>query len=163
MAVTESVVLPPRREWQMQQSTFWPDQIDAHRPLAQVGSGRATANYTAGQKIYSQGENADFVFFIQEGHVQLTVARQHGQDVVIGVAQAGQFFGEACLLDIAVRVATATAMSDSRITSVTKEAVLSTIRERPKFAKLFYDYLSEHNSWVQKYKLEHLPNSCKPT
>jgi CRP/FNR family transcriptional regulator, cyclic AMP receptor protein len=75
---------------------------------------------------------------------------------VLGVAQRGQFFGESCLHDTAIRVASATAIGDCRITSVTKAAILSAIQEEPKFAKLFIDYLLDHNSWVEKHTLEHL-------
>jgi CRP/FNR family cyclic AMP-dependent transcriptional regulator len=116
---------------------------------------RPTATATT-QKIYSQGENAAHVFFVQVGHVKLTVTSRHGVERVIGIAEEGQFFGESCLHDIAVRIATATAIGNCRITSVSKEAILSTIHTRPRFAKLFIDYLSDHNSWVQKERLDHL-------
>ena len=138
------------------QPTFWPDHVDAHRLLAHVPSGRSTDSYCDNEKIYSQGENAAHVFFVQEGHVKLTVTSRHGVERVIGIAEEGQFFGESCLHDIAVRIATATAIGNCRITSVSKEAILSTIHTRPRFAKLFIDYLSDHNSWVQKERLDHL-------
>ena len=136
--------------------TFWPDHVDAHRLLAHVPSGRSTTSYSNNQKIYKQGEPADFVFFVQEGRVNLSVTPRVGSERLIGVAEEGQFFGETCLHDVAVRIATATAVGDCRITSVTKEAILCTIHRRPRFAKLFIDYLSDHNSWVQKELLDHL-------
>jgi CRP/FNR family cyclic AMP-dependent transcriptional regulator len=134
---------------------FCADQVDAHRLLVQVGSGRSTTTYKDNQKIYSQDEEADLVFFVQEGSVDLTTFRQ-GQERLLGTAQQGQFFGEACLYDTPVRLSTATATSDCRITSVTKEALLCTIRSQPRFARMFIDYLSDHNSWTQKHLLEHL-------
>ena len=138
-------------------ATLLPDQIDAHRLLMKVASGRSTETYKNDQKIYNQGEAADFVYFVQDGQVRLTVTvLDAGPESVIGVAQAGQFFGEACLHDSPVRIATATAIGECRITAVTKAAILSAILERPKFAKLFIEYLSEHNSWVQKDMLDHL-------
>jgi CRP-like cAMP-binding protein len=138
------------------QSTFFPDQIDAHRLLVQVDTGRTTTNYKNSQRIYNQGEDADFVFFVQNGSVKLTVLSERGLETFLGIAQQGQFFGEACLHDVPVRAATATAIGDCRITSVTKEAMLSRIHSQPRFAKLFIDYLSNHNSWVQKDLLDHL-------
>lgn len=142
------------------QSTFTPDQIDAHRLLARVGDGRATLNYGNNQKIFKQGEEADFVFFVQKGWVRLTAASGDGLETVLGIAQEGQFFGEACLFDVPVRIATATAISDCRITSVTKQAILSEIDGRARFAKLFIDYLVDHNSWIQKDMLVHLLDSA---
>ena len=138
------------------QPTFWPDHVDAHRLLAQVAGGRATASYRNNQKIYNQGEDADFVFFVQEGRVKLTFTSKQGAESVLGIAEEGQFFGESSLHDLAMRIGTATAIGDCRITSVTKAAILSAIQQRPRFAKLFIDYLSDRNSWVQKEMLDHL-------
>ena len=112
--------------------TFLHDQIDAHRLLVQVGTGRTTTNYKNNQKIYNRGEDADFVFFVQDGRVELTGTAEHGLETFLGIAQQGQFFGEACLYDMPVRLATATAMGDCRITSVTKAAMLSTIHGNSK-------------------------------
>ncbi len=141
------------------QPTFTPDQVDAHRLLAQLGSGRTTITYADSEKIYSQDEDADFVFFVQEGCVELTTISKDGLKTSLGMAREGQFFGEACLHDVPVRIATATAIGDCRITSVTKRAMLSAVKHRPKFAKMFVDYLLDHNGWVQKSQLDHLLNS----
>ena len=138
------------------QTTFQPDQTNAHRMLIQVELGRATANFKSKQKIYRQGEDAGFVYFVQEGSVKLVVRSEDGVESVLGIAQPGQFFGEACLHEVTIRFATATAMEDSRITSVSKAAMLSALKEEPKFAKLFVDYLLDHNSWVQKHMIVHL-------
>jgi CRP/FNR family cyclic AMP-dependent transcriptional regulator len=137
------------------QPEFLPDQIDAHRLLVQVAAGRSTASYKNNQIIFNQGDKADFVFFVQDGCVKLTT-HQHGRENLLGTAQQGHFFGEACLHDVPVRIATAKAIGDCRITSVTKEAVLCTIRSQPRFARMFIDYLSDQNSWTQKHLLEHL-------
>jgi CRP/FNR family transcriptional regulator, cyclic AMP receptor protein len=135
---------------------FWADQIDAHRLLVQVSTGRTTASYTNNQKIYNQGEDANFVFFVQQGSVKITTMSERGLQASLGIAHKGQFFGEACLHDVPVRLASATAMGDCRITSVTKEAMLSTISSQPRFARMFIEYLSDHNGWVQKHLLDHL-------
>jgi len=134
--------------------TFWPDQIDAHRLLAQVGSGRATASYESNQVIFKQGEQADAILFVQQGRVKITVPSEQGLEVVLGVAEEGQFFGETCLHNVPVRLATATAVIACRITSVTKVAILSAIRDRPRFARLFADYVAGH-SWLQGGSVDH--------
>src|ERR1700712_2437342 len=137
-------------------SAFWLDQIDAHRLLIEVSAGRSTASYMNDQKLYNQGEAADFVFFVQDGSVKLTATSERGRETTLGIAQKGQFFGEACFHDLPVRAASATAIGNCRITSVTKEAMLSAIYREPRFARMFIDYLSDHNSWVQKHLLDHL-------
>ena len=135
---------------------FWNDTIDAHRLLVQVSDGRSTADYKDQQKIYSQDEDANFVFFVQEGSVKLFARGERGLEISLGTVQKGQFFGEACLHDVPVRIASATAIGDCRITSVTKAAMLSTIYGQPRFARIFIEYLSDHNSWVQRHLLDHL-------
>jgi CRP/FNR family transcriptional regulator, cyclic AMP receptor protein len=135
--------------------SFLPDQIDAHRLLAQIAIGRSTTSYKDKQKIFTQGEDAEFVFFLQNGRVQLT-ASECGSESLRAVVQPGQFFGEACLHDVPVRIGTGTAIGDCRVTSVTKEAMLAAIRSHPKLARMFIAYLADHNSWVQKHLLDHL-------
>jgi CRP/FNR family cyclic AMP-dependent transcriptional regulator len=135
---------------------FLPDQIDAHRLLVQVGAGRTTDDFEDNQAIFAQGDDANFVFFVQDGSVKLTRVLADGSEKIIGIAQQGQFFGEACLHDVPSRLASANAMGRCRIASVTKEVMLTTIQRQPKLAKMFVDYLSDHNSWVKKELLGHL-------
>jgi CRP/FNR family cyclic AMP-dependent transcriptional regulator len=98
-------------------ATFAPDQIDAHRLLVQVSSGRSTGTYHNNQIIFRQGEEAAFVYFVQEGRVELTTTT-NGSQALLGVVLNGHFFGEACLHDVPTRLATATAIGRCRITSV---------------------------------------------
>jgi CRP/FNR family transcriptional regulator, cyclic AMP receptor protein len=125
---------------QRTQPTFWPHQADPHELLAQVGTGRTTEDYQNDQSIFIQGEPADSVFFIQKGRVKLTVTSEHGKDAVVGILEQGQFFGEGCLHSRPVRIATATTLCGCRITSITKDAMLSAIRDQPKFSKLFMNH-----------------------
>jgi CRP/FNR family transcriptional regulator, cyclic AMP receptor protein len=140
------------------QPKFTTNQMDAHRLLAQLASGRVTMSYRNNEKIFNQGDGAAHVFFVQEGCVQLTALSEHDAVTVVGTAREGQFFGEACLHDVPVRLATATSVGHCRITSITNEAMLFAVRDRPKFAKLFVDYLSDRNPWVEKSRLDHLLN-----
>jgi CRP/FNR family cyclic AMP-dependent transcriptional regulator len=132
-------------------SAILPDQIDAHRLLVAVEQGRTTATYRAHQQIFRQGEVAKTVFFVQEGVVEFTLT-DRGIDFVLGRATEGQFFGAACLDEVAVRITSATAITNSRITSVSKDAILSAISERPRFSKLFTDHLW-YNSAASKHEL----------
>jgi CRP-like cAMP-binding protein len=75
---------------------------------------------------------------------------------LLGTAIEGHFFGQSCLHQVPTRIATATTVGDCRITSVTKEAIISHIRGEPSAAKLFVGYLSETNRWVDSCMLAHL-------
>jgi CRP/FNR family transcriptional regulator, cyclic AMP receptor protein len=146
---------------QRTQPTFWPHQADPHELLAQVGVGRTTEDYQNDQRIFIQGEPADSVLFIQKGRVKVTVTSEHGKDAVLGIMEQGQFFGEGCLHGRSVRIATATALSECRITSITKDAVLSAIRDQPKFSKFFMDHLLSRSSRIQEDLVDQLFNSSE--
>lgn len=122
-----------------------PDQIDAHQLLVLVETGRRTSTYESDQTIFNQGELAESVCFVQDGVVEL--ARMDcGTDVVLGTATEGQFFGAACLDGVTVRLTSAKARTQCRITLVTKKAMLAAISERPKFSKMFSDHLWYNSS-----------------
>jgi CRP/FNR family cyclic AMP-dependent transcriptional regulator len=141
--------------------TFRPDQNDSHKLLAQTGAGRATHDYGTDQHIFVQGEVAASVFFIQKGRVKIAVTSEHGKDAVVGILDEGQFFGEGCLQGQPMRSATASALGDCRITSITKAAMLSAIRDEPKFSKLFMDHLLSRNSRIQEDVIDQLFNSSE--
>ena len=143
------------------QPTFWPREIDPHKPLAQTGAGRTTQDYRTNQEVYSQGEVADSVLFIQQGRVKLTVTSEYGKDAVIGIMEEGQFFGEGCLHDQSLRGATAITLSNCRITSITKDAMLSAIRHQPQFSKLFMEHLLSRSSRIQEDVIDQLFNSSE--
>jgi CRP-like cAMP-binding protein len=69
----------------------------AHKLLAQTGVGRVTQDYPNNRNVFAQGEVAGSVLFIQMGRVKLTVISNYGKEAVIGIMEAGQFFGEGCL------------------------------------------------------------------
>jgi CRP/FNR family transcriptional regulator, cyclic AMP receptor protein len=136
-----------------------PRQRDPHELLAQIGP--CTEDYRNDQDIFLQGRLADSVFFIQKGRVKVTVTSEHGKDAVVGILEEGQFLGEGCLHSQPVRTATATALCDCRITSITRSAMLSALRDQPKFSKLFMDHLLSRNSRIQEDVVDQLFNSSE--
>ena len=144
------------------QPTFWPNQNDPHKLLAQIGAGRTTTDYRNDQNIFVQGEVAHSVFFIQNGRVKITVTSGQGKEAVVGILDEGQFFGEGCLHGQPQRTATAKALgSDCRITSITKAAMVSAIHDQPRFSKLFIDHLLSRNSRIEEDVIDQLFNSSE--
>ena len=76
--------------------------------LAKVGAGKTISRYQKDQVIFSQGEAADAVFYVQEGRVKVVVLSDQGKEAVVGILEAGQFFGEGCLNGQDLRIATTT-------------------------------------------------------
>jgi CRP-like cAMP-binding protein len=135
--------------------------IDPHKLIAKTGIGRATEDYRNNQTVFVQGEVAGSAFFIQKGRVKLTVTSEHGKEAVVAILDEGQFFGEGCLHDQPVRSATAIAFDDCRITSITKAAMQSAIRDQPKFANLFMEHLLRRNTRIQEDVIDQLFNSSE--
>jgi CRP-like cAMP-binding protein len=129
--------------------------------LGRVGAGKAIEKYAKSQKIFSQGDIADTVFFIQKGKVKITVLSEHGKEAVVGIFAEGQFFGEGCLEGAERRTATSQAMESCLITSITKPAMLAVLDSEPKFSAFFIAYLLSRNSRIEDDLIDQLFNSSE--
>src|ERR1700687_2259069 len=83
--------------------------------LAKIGTGRSLADYQKNKKVFSQGDRADAIFFIQKGRVKLTVVSRQGKEAVVAVLGTDDFFGEGCLAGQLLRMSTAVAMTECSI------------------------------------------------
>jgi CRP/FNR family cyclic AMP-dependent transcriptional regulator len=137
------------------------DEFDPKAFLARVGQGKAITDYKKNQNIFCQGEMAESVFYIQRGRVKLTVLSEQGKEAVVGILEAGQFFGEGCLNGHPLRISTTTAMEDCIITSIAKSAMITTLQEEPKFSEMFMAYLLTRNSRVEEDLIDQLFNSSE--
>jgi CRP/FNR family transcriptional regulator, cyclic AMP receptor protein len=98
-------------------------------------------NYRDNEVIFSQGDKADAVFYIQSGTVKLTAAATRRKKAIIAVLLRGSFFGEGCLGGQSLRMYTARSIGPSNITRLEKESTLRTLHGDPQFATLFMAYL----------------------
>lgn len=130
--------------------------FDPRAFLGRPGPGRAIDRYVRNQKIFSQGDSADTVFFIQTGKVKISVLSAHGKEAVVGIFGEGQFFGEACLEGAKLRTATSHAMEDCVITSITRAAMLAALETEPKFSAFFIAYLLSRNSRIEDDLIDQL-------
>jgi CRP/FNR family cyclic AMP-dependent transcriptional regulator len=93
--------------------------------LAKVGKGKTIAKYRKDQIVFSQGDPADAVFYIQKGKVKLIVVSEQGKEAVVGILGPGQFFGEGCMNGHSLRIATTTAIEECTITTIAKPAMIA--------------------------------------
>jgi CRP/FNR family cyclic AMP-dependent transcriptional regulator len=113
--------------------------------LAKVGEGRTIADYKKNQVVFSQGDPADAIFYIQKGKVKLTVVSQQGKEAIIGLLGLHDFFGEGCLSDQRLRMATAAAMTDCQIVRLEKAQTIRVLHDEPSFSELLLSYLLFRN------------------
>jgi CRP-like cAMP-binding protein len=129
--------------------------------LTKVGSGKTSLTLPKKHTIFSQGEAAEAVFYIQAGKVKLTVVSQQGKEAVVAILERGAFFGESCLAGQTVRTANATTVEDSSIVRIDKDAMIRVLHEEPTFAELFMSYLLAHNIRIQEDLVDQLFNSSE--
>jgi CRP-like cAMP-binding protein len=129
--------------------------------LAKVGSGKTILKFHKDDIIYAQGDVADSVFYIQEGRVKVVVLSEQGKEAVVGILQAGQFFGEGCLNGHTLRISTMIAMQDCVITSISKATMLAELHAEPSFSDLFMRYLLTRNARIEEDLIDQLFNSSE--
>jgi CRP/FNR family transcriptional regulator, cyclic AMP receptor protein len=129
--------------------------------LTKVGNGKTIREYRAKQVVFSQGDPADAVFYVQSGKVKLTVLSKHGKQAVIAILEPGNFFGEGCLTSQSLRMSTANAMEPSTILRVAKETMVALLRREPEFAERFIAYLLSRNVRIEEDLVDQLFNSSE--
>jgi CRP/FNR family transcriptional regulator, cyclic AMP receptor protein len=129
--------------------------------LATVGGGRSLSNYRKNQTVFSQGDPADSVFYIQEGRVKVCVVSQRGKEAVVAVHGKEEFFGEGCLSGQPRRLATVAAMTECVIMRLDKASIVRALHDEPQFSEMFMAYLLARNARVEEDLVDHLFNSSE--
>ena len=111
--------------------------------------------------VFSQGDPADTVFYIQKGKIKLAVVSDAGKEAVIAILGSGDFLGEGCLAAQPIRMATATAMSDCSIVRLEKAAMIRVLHEEPAFSAMFLAYLLSRNLRIEADLVDQLFNSSE--
>ena len=133
--------------------------FDPKKFLAKVGVGKTIAKFQKDQIVFSQGDVADAVIYIQKGKLKLTVISEQGKEAVIAILGPGHFFGEGCLNGHGLRVATTTAMDECTITRIAKAAMIAALHNETDFSELFMSYLLARNSRIEEDLVDQLFNS----
>jgi len=126
-----------------------------------VGEGKTISKYRKDQVVFSQGQVADAVFYVQQGKVRLTVVSEQGKEAVIAVLGPGQFFGEGCLNGHPLRIATTRTIDECVITRIEKATMMATIHNEPDFSEVFMSYLLTRNSRIEEDLIDQLFNSSE--
>jgi CRP/FNR family transcriptional regulator, cyclic AMP receptor protein len=135
--------------------------FDAKSFLAKVGAGRRITKYRKGETIFSQGDPADAVFYVQKGKVKVTVVSEQGKEAVVAILGADEFVGEGCLAGQAQRIATVAAMTDAALMRIERAAVVAAIHEEPAFSEMFIAHLLTRTLRVEADLVDQLFNSSE--
>jgi|SRR5579864_94177 len=136
-------------------------EFDPNTFLATIGKGRNSALFPAKQGIFTQGDAADAVFYLQKGKVRLTVVSKAGKEATIGILGEGDFFGEGSLAGQFVRMSSATAMTDCAVMRIDKKAMMEALHREHEFSDLFVAYLLGRNIRYEADLVDQLFNSSE--
>jgi len=135
--------------------------FDPKKFLATIGEGRNVVAFSRKQTIFTQGDAADAVFFIQQGKVTLTVVSKIGKEATLGILSEGEFFGEGCLAGQPLRMGSATAMTDCELMRIEKKAMMLALHQEHALSDLFTAYLLGRNIRYEADLVDQLFNSSE--
>jgi CRP-like cAMP-binding protein len=135
--------------------------FDPKKFLATIGEGRKVVSFPKKQTIFSQGDAADAVFYIQEGQVKLTVVSKIGKEATLGILSEGAFFGEGGLAGQPLRMGFATAITDCELLRIDKKAMMLALHRQHSFSDLFVAYLLARNIRYEEDLVDQLFNSSE--
>ena len=135
--------------------------FDPNTFLATIGEGRKILAIPKKQTIFTQGDKADAVFYVQKGKVRLTVVSKAGKEATIGIVNESNFFGEGSLAGQLLRMGSAESLTDCEILRVEKRAMLSALHREHAFSDLFVAYLLARNIRYEEDLVDQLFNSSE--
>jgi CRP/FNR family transcriptional regulator, cyclic AMP receptor protein len=136
-------------------------QFNPRTFLATIGDGRKSLTVAKRQRIFTQGDEADAVFYIQKGKVRLTVVSKTGKEATIGILTEGNFFGEGSLAGQGLRMGSASAITDCELLRIEKKAMMDALHREHAFSDMFVAYLLARNIRYEEDLVDQLFNSSE--
>ena len=135
--------------------------FNARAFLAHAGVARTIVQYRHQERVYSQGDPASTVIYLQQGGVKLSVVNELGREVVVGLLGPGDFFGEACLSGLPFRMGIATTITPTTVLVIEKKEMIRVLHEEHKFSDRFISYMLTRNIRVEEDLVDQLFNSIE--
>ena len=135
--------------------------FDVRAFLDSAGVSRKAKDYRAGETIFSQGETANSVMYVQGGGIKLSVTSKGGKQAVVAILGPGDFFGEGALAGQTVRMGNATAVSRSSVLVIDKGEMLKTLHEQHELSDRFIAFMLARNVRIEEDLIDQLFNSSE--
>jgi CRP-like cAMP-binding protein len=150
---------PSKSESKIKSTRNYP--FDAQAFLDSAGVARKVKEFKRGELIYSQGDAAKSVLYLQQGGVKLTVVNEVGKEAVVAILGPGDFFGEGCLAGQSVRMGTATAVTPSTVLVIEKSEMLKVLHEQHDLSDRFIKFMLARNIRIEEDLVDQLFNSSE--
>ena len=136
--------------------------FDAMEFLAKAGLNKSIVDCPKGETIFSQGNAADSVFYIQTGKAKVAVVSKQGKEATVAVLSAGDFLGEDCVATShPLRLVTATALSDCVLLKIGKQEMVRVLAREQSLSQVFVTFLLARNARIQEDLIDQLFNSSE--
>ena len=142
-------------------STAQPTAFELSTFLDSAGVARRIVKYARSAVIFSQGDPAADVFYMQQGSVKLSVLSRTGKEAVVAILGPGDFFGEGCLAGQSRRMATASALDASTALAIEKPQMLEMLHTQPTLATRFLSHMLTRNIRIEEDLVDQLFNSSE--
>ena len=135
--------------------------FDAKAFLDTAGVSRKVAEFKKKETIFSQGDPAKNVLYIQKGGVRLSVVNETGKEAVVAVLGPGDFFGEGCLAGQPIRIGSATAIAATGVLMIEKKEMMRVLHAEHEFSDRFIAHMLSRNIRVEEDLVDQLFNSSE--
>ena len=129
--------------------------------LDSAGVAKKIAEFRKKETIFSQGDLAEDVVYIQKGGVRLSVVNEAGKEAVVAVLGPGDFFGEGCLAGQSIRIGTATAITPTTALVIEKKEMIRALHSEHAFSDRFIAYMLSRNIRIEEDLIDQLFNSSE--
>jgi CRP/FNR family cyclic AMP-dependent transcriptional regulator len=129
--------------------------------LDTAGISRKIGEFRRNESIYSQGDAAGSVMYVQKGGVKLSVVNGSGKEAVVAMFGPTDFFGEGCMAGQTLRMGTATAITPTTILIIEKDELLHVLHTEQELSDHFIRYMLAHNIRVEEDLVDQLFNSSE--
>jgi CRP/FNR family transcriptional regulator, cyclic AMP receptor protein len=129
--------------------------------LDSAGVSRRVEEFRKKQAIFSQGDAADSVMYVQKGSVKLTVVNESGKEAVVAILGPGDFFGEGGMAGQPLRIGTATAIVATTVLVIGKDEMIRALHTELSLSDRFITYMLARNIRVEADLIDQLFNSTE--
>ncbi len=126
-----------------------------------ISRGKTVAEYSADRIIFQQGQPADYIFYLRQGKVKLSVISQQGRKAIVATLSASDFLGEGCIAGQPSRMSTATAVNDCSLYCIEKSLMTRMLHEKHEMSELFVAHLLCRNIRYEADLVDLLFNSSE--
>lgn len=126
--------------------------------LEKITVGKRELSFRKGEEVFSQGEPADSIYFIQTGRVKITVVSAGGKEAVLAMLGPHDFFGEGSLVQQSLRVSTAKTLEPSTVFRIEKQSMIRSLREQAELSERFTAALLTRNIDIEEDLCDQLFN-----